>query len=421
VAALVLLAVLTDLVARRLPAGSAVAWASWTLPLLGAAGAAALAGLVLPFGDGRLGSAPGQVAQVAGTWAGLGALAVAVALWRHRLGTATSGPGVLAVLGVTVTLAGAALAGTVWLAAALAWATVVSALWARLRHQPGLRILSALLGAATLQAVLAAARADAELWTWTDLAAGAMAALTALAIWRRRSRARWLPAIVVFAPIATVTGLVVAVASGINGLIVVALLVTGLQAGVAGLVTGSAWLRGAVPVLTCTAWLVLAEPLAGGDPQWTSVPVAATALALVEVVRWQRRRSGRKVAQPALVGAELAAMAALAGPALWLAAAGRIADGLLAIALGAVVLGWAVLTRVRRRALAGAGIVALGAFMLLTVPVTRVVPAVGGPVMWLAIAAAGLALLLVASSIERGRSSAQAAARRIDRLLSGWE
>jgi hypothetical protein len=407
---MVAVAARTDAWARRARAGRGVAPASWTVPVLAAAGAAALAGLLVPLGGL---AQPDGTAELAATWAGLGALAVGVAVWRRWP--------MLAVLGVVVTVAGGAVAGRTWFAAALGWATLVTALWARLRRRPSLRILTALLGAATLQAGLWAAQADAELWTWTDMAGGALAAMAALAIWRRRVRARWLPALVVFAPLLSTVGLLVAFVAGDSPLLVAALLVAGLQAAVAGLVTSSPWLAASAPVLVCAAWLEFARLSLRGDPQWFTVPIGLTLLTVVEIARGHRRRTGQRVAGPELVALELAGMLLVVGAALFQTATASLLNGLLATLFGAGLLGWGVLTRVRRRASVGAATVALAALMLVTVPVARMLPAVRGPVLWLTLAAAGLVLLLVASSIERGRARARAAARRIDQLLVGWE
>jgi peptidoglycan/LPS O-acetylase OafA/YrhL len=114
-------------------------------------------------------------------------------------------------------------------------------------------------------------------------------------------------------------------------------------------------------------------------------------------------------------------MLLVVGASLFQTTTSSLVNGLLATLFGAGLFGWGVLTRVRRRAIAGAATVAFASFLLVTVPIARLLPAVHGPVLWLSLAAVGLTLLLVASTIERGRIRAQAAARRIDELLVGWE
>jgi hypothetical protein len=78
---------------------------------------------------------------------------------------------------------------------------------------------------------------------------------------------------------------------------------------------------------------------------------------------------------------------------------------------------------VRRRAATGAVTAVVGIVLMLLVPLSRALPGGGdgSPLLWLLLAAAGLALLVAASSLEHGRGRLTAAFRRLDRALEGWE
>jgi len=55
------------------------------------------------------------------------------------------------------------------------------------------------------------------------------------------------------------------------------------------------------------------------------------------------------------------------------------------------------------------------------VPLVGLVPKVGGPGLWLAIAALGVTAILVAAFLEQGRTATRRGVQRLRDLTSDWE
>ena len=64
---------------------------------------------------------------------------------------------------------------------------------------------------------------------------------------------------------------------------------------------------------------------------------------------------------------------------------------------------------------------ALAVVLMIGVPLARLVPHFRGTALWIAIAALGAVLVVVATSIERSRATVEAVARRVGELTEGWE
>ena len=58
---------------------------------------------------------------------------------------------------------------------------------------------------------------------------------------------------------------------------------------------------------------------------------------------------------------------------------------------------------------------------MVAVPVVRIVPEFQGAALWGALAAVGIVLLVVATSLEQGRSRVKRTIRRLEDLMVGWE
>jgi hypothetical protein len=82
-----------------------------------------------------------------------------------------------------------------------------------------------------------------------------------------------------------------------------------------------------------------------------------------------------------------------------------------------------LLTRVRRRLVAGLATVALATAAMVAAPLARLVAEVRGPALWLLVAATGTVLLVAAISIERGQIRARlaGAVTAVGNYLDGWE
>jgi hypothetical protein len=199
------------------------------------------------------------------------------------------------------------------------------------------------------------------------------------------------------------------------------LLVLAAQSAGAGIALRRGALLMAVPPLVCAAWLVGAGDVLQGSIQWSAVPIGVAALVVSAIGRWDRRRRGEPVADQRLVALEYAGMAALVAPSLIETITVSPIEGTVALAFGAGLAAWGVVTKVRRRLFVGAG-AAVGAIVLMLVgPIARLVPQVKGPWLWVLLVVVGLALIVIATSLERGRTKISAALKRLDQLLSGWE
>src|SRR6266511_2159050 len=144
--------------------------------------------------------------------------------------------------------------------------------------------------------------------------AGRQAARPARAAARRRpARLRRIPGPAGRRPDAT--GTLAAAVDGRRSLLAAGLLVIGLQAAAGSLVLARPGLGRLAPPLACGAWLELTAEAIGGDPQWLTIPVGLTLLAVVEMTRAQHRRA-RKPFAPELRLLEHAGMLLVVGAAL---------------------------------------------------------------------------------------------------------
>ncbi|MGZ4785281.1 MAG: hypothetical protein ACXV5S_06390, partial [Acidimicrobiales bacterium] len=198
-------------------------------------------------------------------------------------------------------------------------------------------------------------------------------------------------------PMLAVAGLTaatsVAVASDLlpaRPMLVVALLLLGIDLAALGLAGRFPALLTVSPVPLGVAWLVFASEALTGNAQWFTVPVGCTLLTVVGLARWQRRRAGLDPMTPSIVVLDVLGCLLVVSAALIQIVVDNIAYGLLAVLLGALVAGWGVLTRVRRRLVLGAATIALAVALMILVPLIGLIPQGGSPALWLTVVAAGL-------------------------------
>ena len=173
-------------------------------------------------------------------------------------------------------------------------------------------------------------------------------------------------------------------------------------------------------VMVCGAWLLYATEALDGNPNWVTVPVGLTILAAVELARWDLRAEDAEM-PPELVVLEYSGMAFMVSAALFETIVDTTYFGLLAIVLGIVIVGWAAVTRVRRRLEVGAGTVGIALVLMLSIPVIRLLPQFRDAALWGAIVGIGLILLVAATTLEQSRASVRATVRRVNELTLGWE
>jgi hypothetical protein len=175
------------------------------------------------------------------------------------------------------------------------------------------------------------------------------------------------------------------------------------------------------PVLVCAAWLVYAGRALDGNPQWYSVPIGLTLLVVVGLLRAHLRRSDQDTARNEVVLLELAGIGCLVVPSLVQAFTVALAYAALAAALGLLVAGWGVLTKVRRRVTAGVGVAIAALLVLVGVPLAQLLPAWSGVTLWVTIALVGLLAIVGATLLEKGRVAVRAGLDGFRELTEGWE
>jgi hypothetical protein len=361
-----------------------------------------------------------RAGPAAGDWAVPVGLLAAAAI----AGVLVAGGAPSAVVGVPSGAPGLAVAG------GIAMLACAAGLAAAPLGRPLLRPATGLLAFPATQVLLAAVRAASSRWALATTALAVAATAGCLAWWSQaRTRERgahaavwssWLAALVPLAGAAGAGALVAAGVDGRRGLVAAALLVLGLEAAAGSLVLTRPGLGRLAPPLACGAWLELTAEAIGGDPQWLTVPVGLTLLAVVELTRGQRRRAGRPVDQRLRL-LDHAGMLLLAGAALVQTVTTATGYGLVASLIGICLCAWGAVTRVRRRVVVGSLTLLLALFGMVAVPVARLVPQFHGAALWIALTVAGLALVAVALSLEQGQARLASAAGRLDRLLRGWE
>jgi len=284
-------------------------------------------------------------------------------------------------------------------------------------------------------AAIAVASLATALYDWqpaveqsvTIAVGAALASLVAsLGIWRSRPTSEWLRPLAVSASLASAGAIFLALAAWPNrGPLIITLLVIGAEATAVGLTLRHPTPLYAAPVVVCAAWLLFATDALRGNPNWLTSPIGLAILATVELARWNRRlgepRGNAMVIRNGLLVLEYTGMAFLVGAALVQTVFVSVWYGLLGVALGVALVGWAAFTRVRRRTEVGGGVVLLSLFLMLTVPVVRVIPQFRGIALWVSVVAIGILLLVVATTVEQSRARVRAGIQRLDRLMAGWE
>jgi hypothetical protein len=218
-----------------------------------------------------------------------------------------------------------------------------------------------------------------------------------------------------------VTVVVAASALPRRDLLVVAFSVAGVQTAALGIAFRRSEPLYLSPLLFCGAWLLFASEALTGEAQWFTVPIGVAMLSVVGFGRMARRQMGTPVLAPELLVLEYVGMAFVVGDGLVESVVTSPWRGLFALAFGAGLAVWGALTKVRRRALFGACAALLAVALMVGGPLARLVPEVTGPALWVVLAAAGVALIAIATGLERGRERVAAAMRRIDTLTEGWE
>jgi hypothetical protein len=309
-----------------------------------------------------------------------------------------------------------------WVTAGLAAVAAALGLAAGPVAVPVLREAAALAALEALAVGLQAADAGVAVHVILLAAVSTVSALTLLALHTSGRSARWTTSILVFGGAAAVWCVVVAAIAPAEPLLLVpALGAAAVQSAAAGVVVDDVLLRMGAPLLACGAWLVFALEALDGNPQWVTVPVGLAVLAVVGLWRADRRQAGLDLAPPAVVALEAVGIAFLVGSSLVQAFTVGSAYAALVSAIGLLVASWGGITQVRRRLVTGAVLVVLGLVILVAVPLVQLLPAWEGATLWLLVGGLGVALVLLATMLERGRAAVRAGTRRLREVTEGWE
>ena len=249
---------------------------------------------------------------------------------------------------------------------------------------------------------------------------GIVATVLLLTFGQSQGFSPWLRPLIIAGTVAGVEALLFAI--GLlpqRGVLVAVLTAFGVQAIAAGLVLQRPTILSVGPPLISIGWLGIAAESFMGSAQWFTAPIAVTLLAEVEIARWSRRQ-GRQGLSPGQVRLlELAGIGLLVLSPLAEMFTGGIFFGLLAFGYAAVVLIWAVVTRVRRRVVTALVLATVAAALTISAAAASAAPT--SAFLWIFAAGAGLAVMLSIGIVESYRSRSGAIMHRLDVLMEGWE
>lgn len=204
-------------------------------------------------------------------------------------------------------------------------------------------------------------------------------------------------------------------------LVAAVIAVAAVEAAAYGVALRVLGLRAAAPVLAWVAWALYAADAVGGVVAWYTVPVGLAMIAVVEVWRADRRERGLPPSEPAVAALDVAGIGFLVVASFVAAFTTSVVHALVAAGIGVLVFGWSLLTRVRRRLLAGVAIVLAGVVVAVALPLVALVPAWGGAGMWVLVAVVGLLVVLAATFLERGRAAVRDGRSRLLEATADWE
>jgi hypothetical protein len=289
-------------------------------------------------------------------------------------------------------------------------------------------------------AVASGLLAGAELWfaaepsdttvTAAALTVSALATLLWLSLHLRAHATAWILPAVVVSGAGTAVALVMSLtALPRRDLLVASLVVVAMEAAAAGLATRWLALQLAPVPLLAAAWFTATSDSLTGHAVWHLVPLGVVLLAESGIARSHAAAAGEGGTPTGFSALELVGIGFVVAPPLVEMALGHLVYVVAAVTFGAIIAVWGVTSRVRRRALAGAGAVLAAILLLIVVPLVELASSgtsTSGDVsrsamFWLGLAGVGLAVFLVAIALEQGRARARRAVARLRELTAGWE
>jgi len=310
-----------------------------------------------------------------------------------------------------------------WIVVALAGWGFASAQAARPLDLPVLRYVTTMSGLVAAAAAGWALEFEIAQYHRLGLALGVGAAVAVAAFWAIDEENSWVHPLQWLAVGSQVAALGAAAALlPARPAVIISLVAGGAQAAAAAVKMRSAVAGHVAAALLAAGWLVFASESLTGNVEWFTAPTGLAVLIMVEIGRWDRRRSEEgEASSEAMVQTEYLAMGFVAAPPLFEMLATSVAFGGLAVAFGTSLVLYGIATKVRRRVVVGGATVALAALLLIAVPVAPLLPQLRGPALWIALGVLGALLISAATMIERGRRRFAELRTSLDELTAGWE
>jgi hypothetical protein len=286
----------------------------------------------------------------------------------------------------------------------------------------GLRYLAAALAIVAVGELLTLTGADATQAVLWLCATSVVAVLAALVVQRLPDWRAWSgPAVLLGGLAAGSAGVVATTTLPDTALLVPTFVAAAVVAVGLGVSSRQVVFTTLAPFLVFAAWASFANAALDANPQWYTVPFGLCLIAVALLVRADARRRGTDPASALTVTLELGGIAFLVGAGFVQSITDGLAYAAIPIVLGSVVAAWGVLTRVRRRVLAGAAVVLVAAAELVIVPLARVLPPLGSVGVWIGIAVVGLVAIGAATLLEASRAVARRAVQGWAELTREWE
>lgn len=330
----------------------------------------------------------------------------------------------LGVLGLLTAAAISAAAGEpsmmIWAGVAAGAAALSSARAARPLRVGWLREQSVVAGLAAITLLALGQEVADSTLAGAVLGIALGATLLTLMVGRATPGSAWLRPVVVLGVAANLeAGAFAAIDLPSTRLLVASLLAIGVQALATGITMDRPGILALGPPALGTAFILMIAENIGGSPQWFTIPLGLVVLAEVEIVRSANGNSTRDTGYFEIVMLEWLGIGLLATPPLVEMFTSGPAFGLTAFGIAALLLVWAAVTRLRRRAIAAASLALASGVLMLFAAAAGSAP--DSAVFWIIAVGVGFSVMLVAASIEAYRSKKGRFIGRFDQLMEGWQ
>jgi hypothetical protein len=275
-------------------------------------------------------------------------------------------------------------------------------------------------GLGAVASLLYGSGAGAAGYTIVMVIVAATASVALLQIARRAPDSVWLPPLEWLAIAANFSAAGFAASTGPDSpLIAAVLLAVGIQSIAVGIGLGRTPLLAVGPPAIAVAFVLSVVEAASGSVQWYTTPLALVILSEVEIIRLRQTEDSQLMSMQQLTSLEWSGIALITTPAIVEMFFTGPLSGLLLFPVAALLLLWAILTKIRRRAVAAAAVATGSAVMMVSSALTLGAPDSAG--FWITAVGLGFAVMSVAGIIEASRSRQGRFVQRFDQLMDGWK